>query len=102
MKKVVWTDTKGFQHISCVRDNDNESQYAKGIPNDPPDIRALDWDGIIKDLHNALVERGLLTWADVQRQGTGVAGAITSVLRPRIIALYRTSPNGGDIQEAKP
>jgi hypothetical protein len=61
----------------------------------------LDWEEIKKDLHNRLVNARLLTWADVQRQQTGLTSALRAVFLQRLNALYRTSPNGGDLKEAK-
>ena len=100
MKRVIWTDSRGIKHASVIRDHDNESMAAHGMPADPPDVFGLDWNEIAKELHNTMVDRGLFTWADVQTQQNGIAGVLTSVLRPKIIALFRTSPNGGDIKEA--
>ena len=96
MRRILWEDAKGYKHASLIRENDPDSMAPKGMPVDPPDLSTLDWNGVAKDLHNLFVERGLFTWADVQRQQNGVANALVSVLRPRIIAHYRTSPNGGD------
>jgi hypothetical protein len=100
MRCIHWTDPKGFKHASMVRDGDSDALAHFGLPCDPPDLNQLNWEDIKKELHNLLIDRDLLTWADVQRQQTGISGALNTVLRPRIIALYRTSPNGGDLKEA--
>jgi hypothetical protein len=55
----------------------------------PPDLRSLDWQTIVKELHNLLVERGLITWRDVQISQNGVNAVITTVLKKKIIDLYK-------------
>jgi hypothetical protein len=60
-----------------------------GIRRDPPDINQLDWQQIKKDLHNALVERKLSDWRDVQRSKDGITSAILGVLRRKLSNLYR-------------
>jgi hypothetical protein len=101
MKRLTWTDEKGYRHSSLVRDEDTDAFAPYGIPCDPPDLNLLDWEEIKKELWNRLVDQQLFTWADVQHQGLGLSGALRGVLLPRLNVLYRTSPNGGDLKEAK-
>ena len=101
MKCIHWTDKDGYRHASMVRDGDADALAPFGIPCDAPDLNQLNWEDIKKELHNLLTDNGILTWADVQRQQTGISGALNTVIRPRIVALYRTSPNGGDLKEAQ-
>lgn len=89
MRLVDWTDKYGFKHKSLVLDTDPDYKAPEGVLQDPPDIRQLDWDEIARELHNALVDRGLLTWMDVQREQTGISGAVNAVLKNRIVRLYR-------------
>lgn len=89
MKRVIWTDGKGYKHASLIRDSDDPSLAPEGIRCDPPDLDQLNWKTIRRELHNALVERGLSTWEDVQRSQNGVTSTILGVLRRPIIALYR-------------
>lgn len=93
MKQVKWEDERGYRHVSLVRDDDPEEKAPMGIPQGPPPLDNLDWDGIKRDLHNALVDAGLFSWRDVQESG-GLRGAILSVLRKRLIYLYREADNG--------
>jgi hypothetical protein len=60
-----------------------------GIPSDPPDLSQINWANLEKALHNALVDRGLFTWDDVQRSGNSLVGAINSVLKREVQTLYR-------------
>lgn len=90
MKIVVWTDDDGYKHRSMLRDRDPDQMAPEGVPLDPPDLRQLDWDGIVRDLHNMLVDKGLSTWDDVQRTQTGVASSILSVMKRPIVGLYRS------------
>ena len=89
MKVVEWTDGDGYCHRSLIRDNDPDRLASSGIPLDPPDIDRLDWDGIKRDLHNTLVRGGLSTWQDVQNSQTGLVSSIVSVMKGRLINLYK-------------
>jgi hypothetical protein len=89
MKSVIWTDEEGYRRRSLLRDVDPDHLAPQGIPADVPDLSHLDWDDIQRELHNALVERGLFTWTDVQRAQNGVTSAVTQVFKKRLIALYK-------------
>jgi len=89
MKNVIWQDEKGYKHLSILRDDDPNSMAQQGIPKDPPDLNQLDWEEIKREIHNSLVEQGLTSWIEVQRAGTGVGSTVQSVIRPKLIALYR-------------
>ncbi len=92
LKLVNWTDQEGYKHLSHVIDNED---IKEGIPNDPPDINQLDWEQIKQDLHNGLVDKNLITWHDIQMSGDGLTGVILTVLRKRIIQLYRMEEKDG-------
>lgn len=66
MRTVEWTDKNGYRHRSLVRDTDPDSAAPNGIQQDPPDLALLDWTGIQRDMHNAMVEREVSTWGDLQ------------------------------------
>jgi len=70
-----------------------------GIPLDPPSLADVGIPEEVKrDLHNELLTRGLITWADVQAQPqqNGVTGTVRVVARrhdlsePETRALRRT------------
>ena len=95
MRHVFYTDNRGRKRRTLIRDTDPDSAAERGIPADPPDVLQLDWDSLPAKLHNALVDRGLYTWADVQRSRDGLTGAILDVLRVDLIHLYREEPDNG-------
>lgn len=65
-----------------------------GVPLEPPDLDQLDWATIKRDLHNALFDRGLVTWQDVQRSQNGVTTAILATVRRKLIVLYKVRRGG--------
>lgn len=89
MKTIIWQDKKGFQHRSLLRDGDDERHPERGLPADPPDVKAIDWNAVALRLNSELVARGLWTWDDVQRQQSGLSGAILTALRPAMQEMYR-------------
>lgn len=89
MKLVEWTDEAGYKHLSLLRDTDPDRQAETGIPQDPPSLDRLDWEGIKKDIHNQLVAMRLVDWTAVQKSGNGITAAITSIIKRQIVGLYR-------------
>ena len=91
MKIVDYTDEQGRRMRSLLRDDDPPewARQNRGIPQNPPDLELIDWQGVKIDLHNELAVRGLLSFEDVQRQQTGLSAAIRAVLLPRLKKLYR-------------
>ena len=88
MRLIKYTDDNGYKHLKWVRDHDPDS--ASGIPGDPPDLNNLDWEEIKKELHNSLVEKGLVDWSAVQASQTGLSSTIVTVLKRRLIIMYRS------------
>ena len=89
MKLIKWTDRNGYRHLSWLRDGDDEGMAAQGIPNDPPDLSAFDWEELKRELHNWLVDNGLICWKDVQESQTGLTSCLHAVFKRRLIQLYR-------------
>jgi len=89
MRLVQWTDKGGYLRQSYIKDDDPDGMAVSGIRHEPPDITRIDWEGVQRDLHNELVKRGLISWKDVQAQQSTLVPAISSVLKRRLIALYR-------------
>jgi hypothetical protein len=89
MKLVQWTDSKGYVRQSYIKDDDPDDMAKKGIRHEPPDLSRIDWGEVERDLHNELVKRGLISWADVQAQQNTLGPAILAVFKRRLIALYR-------------
>lgn len=89
MKQVKWVDEKGWKHVSIVQDNAKPEQYAKGLPTDPPDLRRINWETVAMELNNLLVDRNLLSYADLQRPNNGLENAVRSILLKEIILLFK-------------
>lgn len=89
MRLVQWTDAEGYKHQSYIKDDDSDDMAEKGIRHEPPDLSRIDWKEVEKELHNELITRGLISWADVQAQQTTLGPAILAVLKRRLITLYR-------------
>lgn len=96
MKQVIWTDDRGYKHVSIMRDSDPEYMAELGIPNDPPDITWILEDAK-KELHNILVERGLLCYNDIDKSQGALTNAILGVIRNKIIMLYKQEKNEGGL-----
>lgn len=90
MKIVEWVDEQGFKHKSLLRDQDPDRLAPSGVPLDPPDLNRLDWEGLKRELHNLLLEKGLRTWKDVQKSQNGVTSSIVTVFKRPIISLYKS------------
>jgi len=89
MKTVEWVDDDGFKHRSLLRDSDPDHLAPAGIPADPPDLTRLDWEGLVRELHNTLAERGLSSWQDVLEHQNGITSSIISVFKRPIVGLYK-------------
>lgn len=91
MRLVEWLDEDGYKHLSWIKDNDLDISAPKGIKADPPILDQIDWKQVEKELHNALVERRLSNWQAVMKSQSGVNSTIISVLKRKIVALYRSA-----------
>lgn len=88
MRKVIYTDERGYRHLVLVRDNDSDDMARYGIPVDPPDVSELDCEFLMREIHNALVDNGLFTWDDIQKSAVGLNAASTVVKR-QLSGLYQ-------------
>ena len=90
MKVITWAKD-GKQHKTLLRDSDNDeiALSGGGISQDPPDIERLDWNQIKVDLHNALLNTGIITQDDVVNKQTGLTAAILSAIRLKLKMLYK-------------
>ena len=92
MRLIQRTNGDGFKHLYYVKDSDFDT--ATGIPANPPDIRQLDWEGIIKDIHNGLVDNRLIQLSNIQHSNSGLDNIILVAIKRRLIALYRSIDDG--------
>ena len=93
MRLVKRTNIDGFKHLYYLKDNDPDT--ATGILANPPDVQALDWQEIIKDIHNGLVDNGLIQISDIQRSNSGLDSIISGAIKRRLVALYRSNEEDG-------
>jgi hypothetical protein len=91
MKTVTVTDHRGLRHRYAVPDDLPEKDWPHGLKLDPPKLDELDWEGIRQDIHNALVDLGIATWRDWQKQQHRVQGAILHPILRRLVALLRAA-----------
>lgn len=92
MKLLKWTDDDGFLRQSWVKEDDITPRY--GIPHEPPDLASLCLPpGQQRELHNRLVESGLITHLDVINSGAGVTSILRQMklkhLRQQVLLLYK-------------
>lgn len=88
MRPVVYKDDRGYLRRSMVKNDDPDDMARFGVPAGPPDLNQIDWEDVVRQMNNALVEAGLNTWLDVQRSQVGVQVA-TTVVKRYLIDLYR-------------
>lgn len=90
MKIVQTVDEAGFKQRYQIQDDDDPNDAAEiGLNIGVPDIRQLNWDEAIKDLHNRLFDMRLFEMQDIIDQQSGMGNAISSVLLKRIKNLYK-------------
>lgn len=90
MQRIIWTDEDGYRQIALLGDTDLATHPEHGIPVTFPEIREMDWEGIVRDLQNTLVDRGLVDVPSIQ-QSHALEGAVRSIVTRRIIEFYRLS-----------
>lgn len=98
LRQVSWTDDLGRKWVSRIPEGAADDEAPRGIPYGPPPLDDLGLpDELQTRLHNQLVDRGLLTPADLRRKGVGeVASALMAALRVdagRVAALF-SAPGG--------
>lgn len=86
MRQTIFT-RNGFNYISLIRDNDTDP--TTGIIQSPPDVQQLDWESIQRNLHNTLLERGLLTLKDVQIRQNEFNKIVLAAVGKPLLKLYQ-------------
>ena len=92
LTRRVTTDSNGYKRAELVRPGDPPGQ---GLPSMPPSLDELPWEDIKRDIHNILVEQGVINWADWQSMRTPMIAL--NPLRRALIALYKGELSGGNI-----
>lgn len=96
MRTVIWTDRNGYKHRSMVRESDPDSAAPMGLRQDPPDIGGVDWEEVKREIHNAFVDAGTVTFADLQRPGVDLRRIILGATQRRIQSLFRHRESDND------
>ena len=91
MRLIKQTDNEGYKHLTWIKDNDPDT--AQGIHADPPNIQELDWQAILMEIHNGLVDHNLIQFNDIRRSNSGLDNIILRAIKRRIVNLYRSVEN---------
>lgn len=89
MRRITYTDKFGYKKVSLIRDTDPDDLAPQGVPVGPPDLDLVDWEEVKRDLNNMLVDRGILTYQDIQRLNTAVSSCVKACLTSKIVILYK-------------
>lgn len=89
MKLVKWEDEKGWKRAALVTDDMPEEDWHMGMTREPPGLEGITWNDCLKQIHNQLVDLGIFSLEDVQRHQTAVGNVVCSVIRRRIIELFK-------------
>lgn len=82
MRRAIWTDPSGRRWTTEIPDDAPDSDAEIGVPIGPPSLDFLDLpEALAVRLHNALHDRGLLTYEDVRRRRPDVSSAIISAAK---------------------
>lgn len=94
MRVVIWEDRRGYKHRSLIRDEDPDDAGPTGILQDPPDFHMVDWETVIRNMHNAFVESGVYSWETLQK-ANNLQSVIFRTVKPEVIRLIRSLKNDG-------
>lgn len=89
MRRVTYTDRRGYKRVALVRDTDPDEAAASGLPLGPPSFDELDLEEVKRDVSNFLVEQGVLNIKDLPRHPNAITQAVRSAMVGRIVVLYK-------------
>jgi len=89
MRRVIIIDRFGYKRAYLCTDDMTDDEAEQGIPQTPPDLDLIEWEEVKKNLNNLLVDRGIFTLADVYKAQNVISSASKSVLKNRIVNLYK-------------
>lgn len=87
MKLVTFQDDQGRRHKSLIRDNDTDPTI--GLIQSPPDLSQLDWQAMQVNLHNALLDKGILTVSDAQDRVSDFNQCVLAAIGKPLFSLYQ-------------
>jgi len=100
-RRVTYTDDAGRRWVVMLPEGKPDSDASMGIPVGPPSLEPLGLPEEIEvRLHNALVDRGLLTERDAKMRRSHLLGALQAALKVdivRVAALYAAAKGGDDV-----
>lgn len=89
MRAVLREDQNGYLRAWLVRDSDPDEDAEQGIPLEPPDLDGIDWGEVQRDIHNALVRRGLFGAGDLAGRQSKVLPIVARVVKKHVVLLYK-------------
>jgi hypothetical protein len=88
MRVVIWDDEQGWKRRALLPDSMPDAKAPLGVQQNPPDLRRLDMESVLREASNLLTEEGLLTWKDVNLKQAQFRRAC-DVFRRHLVALFR-------------
>ena len=92
MKVGEYQDEFGYNRKRAIKNEMLDTDAHFGVPIEPPDLSLIDWNAVEMEIHNLLMKRGVIelkTHTDLDL----VRAAITKVVHPKIVALYKQQPD---------
>lgn len=89
MRQVTYIDKLGYKKVALLRDTDPDDHAEMGVPVGPPDFELVDWEEVKRELNNLLVDRCILTYADIQRNPSAVSSCVRGCLTSKIVNIYK-------------
>lgn len=87
MKRLIYTDDRGYVRVTLVRDSDDEQHPEYGVPIDTPPIEQIVRD-MAKDIQNELLLSGIVTYHDVVKSQNGVSSVVKRLVS-KIVEAYK-------------
>ncbi len=95
MRAVLREDQNGYLQAWLVRDNDPDDAAEQGIPLEPPAMDGIDWGEVQRDIHNALVRRGVFGEHDLSSAQSKVLPVVSRVIKRHVVLLYKQEAKNG-------
>lgn len=83
----------GRKHKSLIRNGDTDPTI--GLIQSPPDLTQLDWQAIQVNLHNALLDKGIITLSDAQSRVNDFNQCVLAAIGKPLFRLYQQENSNG-------